>query len=71
VTDASSGIGAATAVAFASHGAHVLVHYNRPEKDAAAVLARVQQAGGSGEILRADLSRMEGVRSLARRARAR
>jgi 3-oxoacyl-[acyl-carrier protein] reductase len=65
VTGASSGIGAATAIAFASRGAHILAHYNRQEKEAADVLARVQGAGGSGELLRADLSRMEGVRDLA------
>jgi NAD(P)-dependent dehydrogenase (short-subunit alcohol dehydrogenase family) len=64
VTGASGGIGAATAVAFASRGAHVLAHYNRQEKEAAEVLARVQEAGSSGELLRADLSRMEGVRAL-------
>jgi NAD(P)-dependent dehydrogenase (short-subunit alcohol dehydrogenase family) len=65
VTGASGGIGAATAVAFASRGAHVLAHYNRQVKEAAEVLARVQEAGSFGELLHADLSRMEGVRALA------
>jgi 3-oxoacyl-[acyl-carrier protein] reductase len=71
VTGASGGIGAATAVAFASRGAHVLAHYNRQEKEAAEVLARVQEAGSSGELLRADLSRMEGVRALAQEVNGR
>lgn len=66
VTGASSGIGAAAAVAFGSRGAHVLVHYNRQEEEARAVLARLTQAGGQGEVLQADLSGMDGVRSLAK-----
>src|SRR5208283_3349862 len=64
VTGASSGIGAATAVAFASRGAHVLIHYNRQAEQAAQVLAAVRQAGAQGELLQADLSHMDGVRAL-------
>lgn len=64
VTGASSGIGAATAIAFAARGAHVLVHYNRQEEQAAEVLAAVREAGTQGELLQADLSHMEGVHTL-------
>lgn len=64
VTGASSGIGAATAIAFASRGAHVLIHYNRQEEQAAQVLAAVRQAGAEGELLRADLSHMDGLHTL-------
>ena len=64
VTGASSGIGAATAVAFASKGAHVLIHYNRQQEQAAQVLAAVRQAGAQGELLQADLSHMDGVHAL-------
>ncbi len=64
ITGASSGIGAATALAFGARGAHVIVHYNTREADAKDVLAGIQQAGGSGEILHADLSSRDGVHAL-------
>jgi 3-oxoacyl-[acyl-carrier protein] reductase len=64
VTGASSGIGAATAVAFGARGAHVLIHYNRQQTEAEKVLAAVERAGGTGEVLRADLSRREGMHEL-------
>lgn len=64
VTGASSGIGAATAIAFGSKGARVLVHYNRQEEQANQILAAVRLAGADGEVLQADLSRMAGVHAL-------
>jgi 3-oxoacyl-[acyl-carrier protein] reductase len=64
VTGASSGIGAATAIAFGSKGAHVLVHYNRQEEQANQVLAAVRRAGADGELVQADLSHMAGVHAL-------
>jgi len=51
VTGASRGIGAAIAAAFGQAGARVLVHYNRSEAAARAVLAGLPQ----GELLQADL----------------
>ncbi len=66
ITGASSGIGAASATAFGARGARVLIHYNRQESEAQRINERVQRAGGQGELLRADLSTMDGVRSLAR-----
>ncbi len=65
ITGASSGIGAAAAVAFAARGAHVLAHYNRQQAEAEGVLALIEAAGGTGEVLQADLSTMDGVRKLA------
>jgi len=65
VTGASSGIGLATALAFGSRGAHVIVHYNRRRAEAQAVVARIQAAGGSGEVLQGDLAAMAGVRAVA------
>jgi 3-oxoacyl-[acyl-carrier protein] reductase len=64
VTGASNGIGAETAVRFAEGGAHVLIHYNRAEKEAASVLERVRKAGGEGAILQADLTTMAGTHHL-------
>jgi len=66
ITGASSGIGAASATAFGARGARVLIHYNRQESEAQRIIERVQRAGGQGELLRADLTTMDGVRSLAR-----
>lgn len=65
VTGASSGIGAATATAFGARGAQVLVHYNRQEGEARKMIERVRDDGGHGELLQADLTTMDGVRSLA------
>ena len=66
VTGASSGIGLATALAFGSQGAHVMVHYNHREAEAQAVVARACDAGGSGEVLQGDLSTMPGVHAMAK-----
>jgi 3-oxoacyl-[acyl-carrier protein] reductase len=71
VTGASSGIGLATALAFGSKGAHVIVHYNHREAEARDVLARVCEAGGTGEVLQGDLSSMSGVRVAAQAASGR
>ena len=56
VTGASTGIGAAVAEAFASHGAHVAIHYNRSEASAQAVADRITKAGGSVVLVRGDLT---------------
>jgi len=66
ITGASSGIGAACATAFGARGARVLMHYNRQESEAQRIMERVRGAGGQGELLRADLATMDGIRSLAR-----
>ena len=66
VTGASSGIGLATALAFGSRGAHVMAHYNQRQAEAQAVVERIREAGGSGEILQGDLGAMPGVRAMAR-----
>ena len=71
VTGASSGIGLATALAFGAQRAHVLVHYNQREAEARDAVARVCQAGGSGEVLQGDLSSMSGVRALTEAVAAR
>lgn len=70
VTGASRGIGRATALALASEGVRVLVHYGRSAAEAEAVVAAIRSAGGEAEALGADLSTEEGARTLAEKTRA-
>jgi len=65
VTGASSGIGASTALALASAGANVLLHFNSNAKGAEEVVGRIRQQGGTGTLIHADLTTREGSRSLA------
>lgn len=71
VTGASSGIGAASAVALAAAGAHVLIHYNSQADEAQKVLDQVRAAGADGEIVQADLGTWDGTQILCRYAEAR
>ena len=71
VTGGSNGIGAATAVALARHGARVLVHYNQAADQAAAVLEQVKGAGSDGELFQADLLQREGMHALIGQIRTR
>lgn len=68
VTGASSGIGAATALALASEGANILLHYNSNAEGAKHVLEQILQKGVAAESIHADLTTREGVRSLSRYA---
>src|SRR5882762_1673015 len=70
VTGASRGIGRASALALANSGAQVLVHYSSGEKEAAAVVAHIRNAGGKAEKITADLRAPEGPQALAERVRA-
>ncbi|MCG3181221.1 MAG: Glucose 1-dehydrogenase 4 [Phycisphaerae bacterium] len=56
ITGASTGIGAAAAVAFAKAGARVGIHYNNSRQSAEDVLAKVVKAGGKGVLIQADLT---------------
>lgn len=71
VTGASSGIGEATAVALASKGANLLIHFNSKQADAENVLRNVLQCGVSAELVQADLATMKGTRKLAAFAESR
>ena len=63
VTGATSGIGRATAIQLASQGATVLVH-GRNAARAVEVLERIEMSGGTARFIEADISSIEGVRSL-------
>jgi 3-oxoacyl-[acyl-carrier protein] reductase len=64
VTGASRGIGRAIARRLADDGAHVFVHYNRSAEEADALIAGIEQAGGSAEAVAANLEDIESVNGL-------
>lgn len=56
ITGASTGIGAAMAVAFGTSGAKVAIHYNKSEKDAKAVAEAIKaKNGGETFLVQADV----------------
>ena len=63
VTGGTSGIGQATAVAFAQEGASVVVA-GRREKEGAESVALIEQAGGKGLFVQADVSVEEDVANM-------
>ncbi|HEX6707594.1 MAG TPA: SDR family oxidoreductase [Albitalea sp.] len=56
VTGASTGIGAAAALAFAAAGSKVVVHYNASREAAEEVVAEARAAGGSADAVRGDVT---------------
>jgi NAD(P)-dependent dehydrogenase (short-subunit alcohol dehydrogenase family) len=61
VTGASRGIGRAIARRLAEDGAHVFVHFNRSADEANALVAGIEQAGGSAEAVAANLEDVASV----------
>jgi 3-oxoacyl-[acyl-carrier protein] reductase len=57
VTGASTGIGAAVALALADQGASVGIHYNQSSGDAEALASRIKKASGSAFLVKGDMSR--------------
>lgn len=64
ITGSSSGIGQGIAKKFAEAGAAVVINYNAGAQGAEATLAMVKEAGSTGIILQADITRMEDIRKL-------
>lgn len=62
VTGSDSGIGRATAITFAQHGADVLVHYHQDKQGAHETAAQVRAAGRRAEVLQADFANPAEVR---------
>lgn len=56
ITGASTGIGAALALAFGAQGAKVAVHYNSSREAAEKVVRDIEEGGGSAVLVRADAS---------------
>jgi NAD(P)-dependent dehydrogenase (short-subunit alcohol dehydrogenase family) len=64
VTGASRGIGRAIAKRLAADGAHVFVHYNRSAGEADTLVDQIEQAGGSAEVVAANLEEVDSVDGL-------
>ena len=65
VTGASSGIGRATAVGLARHGARLLLVGRNPSRCEEALAAVRATGGGDAQMLEADFSSLDGIRKLA------
>jgi 3-oxoacyl-[acyl-carrier protein] reductase len=61
VTGGSRGIGRAICVKMAGLGHHVLINYNQSEAEAKRTLSQVMDAGGSGELIRFDVSNLSEI----------
>lgn len=64
ITGASSGIGRATAEAFARGGARVVVNYLKNEKGANEAVEAIRKAGGEAIALRTDVTRSSEVKNM-------
>lgn len=69
VTGSSRGIGRAIALELAKEGATVVVHYGRKEDEAQATLKEIEDLGGHGMIIKADVSQEKEVASMFRTIR--
>ena len=65
ITGASQGIGAATARALAADGYRVILHYGSQRERTEGVAASIREAGGSADVVGADLSQPDAAHELA------
>lgn len=68
VTGSGTGVGAATALAFAKRGYHVVINYSRSQAEAHSTQAACQQAGADALLLRGDVADDANCRALAQAA---
>jgi glucose 1-dehydrogenase len=68
VTGASSGIGAAVAVALATYGAGVVVNYGHDLDGANATAKIITDAGGTALVIKADVSKEDQVQDMFKQA---
>jgi 3-oxoacyl-[acyl-carrier protein] reductase len=64
VTGASRGIGAATAILFARHGANVVINYKTNEGKAREILEQITIDGGTVRLFKADVSSFDRCRAM-------
>ena len=70
ITGASTGIGAAAALAFAKEGCKVGIHYNASGDAAQTVGAEVKAAGGQAALIQGDVTNEDDVKRIVREAAA-
>src|SRR6185436_4616272 len=68
ITGASTGIGAAAAIAFGKNGAKVAVHYNKSKAEAEKVAAQVEKAGGRAMLVGGDVTQSAVCREIVDKA---
>lgn len=66
VTGSSRGIGKACALRLAKDGFTVVINYSHSESEAKNVLNEIESFGGSGMIYRADVSKLDEVKTMMR-----
>ncbi|GAA0356978.1 SDR family NAD(P)-dependent oxidoreductase [Bacillus horti] len=66
VTGSSTGIGRAAALAFAEHGADVVVHYNTSEKEAKEVYQEIINKGRKSLLVQGDVTKQEDIERIAK-----
>lgn len=64
ITGSSTGIGRAAALAFADHGADIIVHYNSSEKEALEVVNLIKEKGRNAIAVNGDVSKTSDVEEM-------
>lgn len=64
ITGSDSGIGSATAIAFAQEGADVVITYHSDEEGAQETLKKVEEKGRKGMVLKVDISDEKSVEGM-------